>query len=72
MKRILSLILAVALTLGTLALASCGKKNDTIKVNPDKENYAVQRACVWLTAVDPCATFCSHGSLDTISKIAWA
>jgi putative ABC transport system substrate-binding protein len=40
MKRILSLILAVTLVLGTLALASCSNQSQ-IKINPDKEKYVV-------------------------------
>ena len=40
MKRILSLIIAVALSLGTLALASCNTAGN-IKINPDKEKYVI-------------------------------
>ena len=43
MKRIISLLLAMALTFGAcLAFTSCNKgAKDTIKVNPDKEHYVV-------------------------------
>ena len=43
MKRIISLLLALALTLGLcLTLASCGGDDgDKIKVDPDKEHYVV-------------------------------
>ncbi len=42
MKKIVSLILALALCLGTcFALASCKDKETEIKINPDKEKYVV-------------------------------
>ena len=42
MKKIVSLVLALALCLGTcFALASCKDKKEEIKINPDKEKYVV-------------------------------
>ena len=69
MKRILSLILAVALSIGTLALASCDK-NDTIKINPDKENYVVG---ILQLAPHPALDAATEGFMDALeAKLAEA
>ena len=64
MKRILSLILAVALALGTLALASCNKEKNTIKVNPDKENYVVG---IIQLAPHPALDSATQGFIDALT-----
>lgn len=58
MKKIVSLILALALCLGTcFALASCKDKEPEIKINPDKEKYVVG-ICQLIT----------HDALDLATK----